>query len=74
MQTPVHKNKFILHHSLPNTALNTWPESHVLWRHQAPSSGMTSRVSRGKTRMSDLCEPEDMWYHKEHQPSGTALP
>ena len=31
-------------------------------------------VSRGKARMSDLCEPEDICYHQEHHPGGGALP
>ena len=35
---------------------------------------MTSRVSRGKACMSDLCEPEDIYYHQEHHPRGGPLP
>ena len=35
---------------------------------------MTSRVSCGKARMSDLCEPEDICNHQEHHPGGWPLP
>ena len=36
--------------------------------------GMTSRISRHKVRMSDLCEPADICYHQEHHPGGGPLP
>ena len=31
-------------------------------------------VARGKACMSDLCEPEDIYYHQQHHPRGGALP
>ena len=32
-KTLVHKTELILHHSMLNTALSTWRDPHVLWRH-----------------------------------------